>query len=322
MSRNTTIGPCSETMPQAARTRYIDFMAHQHVADENSIQIDSYKADIITLTPAHRQALHELTVSVFWPHRARDLDVFLALGRGYLAIDGIGRPLGSAMYFPVGEDYAMFGMMITTPRLQSYGAGARLLRRIMRDCEGRDLRLSATRAAYRLYEYAGFVPVGTIWQHQGIVRPMRPPTAVPGLEVRPLEPADLAQIHALDSHAYGADRHAMLEMFVRLSDGMVALREGRVVGYALKRDFGKGVVIGPLVAENDRIAMQLATPLLQALEGQFARLDTPVESEQFAAFLASAGLGVFDTVTEMRNGVMRRPQDGLQIYGLSAHSLG
>ncbi|WP_339115201.1 GNAT family N-acetyltransferase [Thioclava sp. GXIMD2076] len=322
MSRNIAIGPCSDAMPQGARARYLDFMARAQTTDENYMQIDSYKAQIVEIAPEHLLAMHELTVSVFWPHRARDLEVFLALGRGYLAMDEIGRPLGSAMYFPVGDDYAMFGMMVTTPRLQSYGTGARLLRRIMRDCEGRDLRLSATRAAYRLYEYAGFVPVGTIWQHQGVARPIRQPSPVSGVEIRPLAPGDLGEVHALDAVGYGAPRREMLDLLLNMSQGVVALRDGKIIGYALSRDFGKGSVIGPLVAGDERIAMQLAAPLIKANEGRFTRLDTPVENEHFAAFLASAGMGVYDTVTEMRNGRMRRPQEGIQVWGLSAHSLG
>ena len=52
------------------------------------------------------------------------------------------------MYFPMGEDFAMLGMMVTVPRLQARGAGKWLLQRVLADCAGRDLRLSATRWAW------------------------------------------------------------------------------------------------------------------------------------------------------------------------------
>ncbi|ASM75007.1 MULTISPECIES: GNAT family N-acetyltransferase [Roseobacteraceae] len=262
------------------------------------------------------------TVAVFWPHRTHDLDVFLSLGQGYIALDEIGRPIGSAMYFKMGSDFAMCGMMVTTPRLQALGAGRRLLRRILKDCEGRDLRLSATKSGYWLYESAGFEPVSTIRQQQGIACPIHLPEPVAGLALRPLTASDREAIHALDRHAYGATRPEVLDVMLDLSSGVVVERDGAVCGHAMMRPFGKGIVIGPVVAENDRMAMQLCAPLIQQCEGRFVRLDTPQQSEHFKVFLSAAGLGVFDTVTEMRMGPFRRATDAAQIYGLVAHSLG
>lgn len=285
------------------------------------IRIDAYDTSAQPLGLAQRQLLHELTVSVLWPHRAHDLDLFLSLGQGYLATDEIGRPVGSAMYFPMGVDFAMLGMMVTVPRLQARGAGKWLLQRVLADCAGRDLRLSATRTGYRLYLAAGFLPVGIIRQQQGIARVILPVQA-PGLQIRALAPGDEAALRALDASAYGAVRARVLDGLLPLSAGTVALRDGVVCGFALQRDFGKGVVIGPVVAEDDAMAMALTAPLIRANAGVFTRFDTPVESEGFVAFLEDAGLAAFDTVTEMRIGPHRRATDGAVIYGLASHSLG
>lgn len=289
---------------------------------ETGLKVDTFMAEVVPIGPALRPLLHELTVSVFWPHRHGDLDLFLSVGRGYVALDEIGRPLGSAMYFPSGADFAMFGMMVTPPRLQAQGAGRWLLRQIMRDCEGRDLRLSATRSGYRLYESAGFTPVGLIRQQQGIARPIYAPDPVAGVSLRPMGAEDLAVLQGLDAPAYGADRGPVLEALMAQSQGLVAERAGRACGYALIRPFGKGQVIGPVVAESEAMAMQLVAPLVQACPGQFLRLDTPQDSELFSAFLAAAGMGMHDTVTEMRIGPQRRATSGAAIWGLAAQSLG
>lgn len=285
------------------------------------LRIDAYDTSAQPLGMAQRQLLHELTVGVLWPHRPHDLDLFLTLGQGYLATDEIGRPVGSAMYFPMGGDFAMLGMMVTVPRLQARGAGKWLLQRVLADCAGRDLRLSATRSGYRLYAAAGFLPVGVIHQQQGIARAI-PPVEAPGLQIRALAPGDEAALRALDASAYGAVRARVLDALLPLSTGTVALRDGAVCGFALQRDFGKGVVIGPVVAEDDAMAMALTAPLIRANAGVFTRLDTPVDSEAFLSFLARAGLAAFDTVTEMRIGPHRRATEGAVIYGLASHSLG
>ena len=285
------------------------------------LRIDAYDASAQPLGLAQRQLLHELTVGVLWPHRARDLDLFLSLGQGYLATDEIGRPVGSAMYFPMGEDFAMLGMMVTVPRLQARGAGKWLLQRVLADCAGRDLRLSATRSGYRLYAAAGFLPVGIIRQQQGIARDVGPVGAA-GIQIRDLQPGDEAALRALDGAAYGAVRARVLDALLPLSTGTVALKGGAVCGFALQRDFGKGVVIGPVVAEDDTMAKALIAPLIRANAGTFMRLDTPVDSKDFVAFLENSGLAAFDTVTEMRIGPHRRATEGAVIYGLASHSLG
>lgn len=294
--------------------------ADDETSGPGRLRLDSYEATARRIRKADRRLLHELTLSVLWPHRDRDLDLLMSLGEGYLALDEIGRAMGSAMYFPVGDDFAMLGMMVTPPRLQAQGAGRWLLQRIMQDCAGRDLRLSATRSGYWLYENAGFVPVGPIWQHQGRARPITAPTPAPDVTIRPGEPADAAAIAALDAHAYGAARAQMLDALIRVSDAVVAVRDGEICGYALMRRFGRGYVIGPLVAENDAIARQLVAPLILRCQGKFLRLDTP--HEEFGGFLASAGLARFDSVTEMRIGPQRRGTEGPVLFGLAAHSLG
>lgn len=288
---------------------------------QSGLRIDAYDTSAEPLGLAQRRLLHELTVGVLWPHRDHDLDLFLSLGRGYLATDEIGRPVGSAMYFPMSDDFAMLGMMVTVPRLQARGAGKWLLQRIMADCAGRDLRLSATRSGYRLYAAAGFVPVGMIRQQQGVARAARAPE-VPGLQIREMRPEDTAAVQALDLAAYGAARTEVLAALMQLSTGLVAVRGGKVRGYALHRPFGRGTVIGPVLATDDAMAMQLVAPLITANAGRFTRLDTPVDSDAFAAFLADAGLTGFDTVTEMRIGPQRRGTKGARIYALASHSLG
>jgi ribosomal protein S18 acetylase RimI-like enzyme len=286
------------------------------------MKVDVFQAHTRQISQRDLPLLHELTVGVFWPHRARDLELFMQLGDGYLALDEIERPLSSAMKFPMGSDFAMLGMMITAPRLQSMGTGRWLLRRLMKECEGRDMRLSATRAGYRLYEGAGFIPVTTIRQQQGRARAITLPDPVPGVSVRPMQPDDVQAICALDHQAFGADRALILELLLTRSEVLVAERAGQIVGFAMIRNFGKGQVMGPVVAESDMMAMQLTGPMIQAREGAFLRLDTPVEEGQFTAFLAASGLGVFDTVTEMRVGPQRRATEGAVTYGLAAHSLG
>ena len=130
--------------------------------------------------------------------------MLIRLGRGIVARDRIGRAVGSAMWFPLGEDAASVGMVIVSPRLQDLGAGQWLMRTILAQTEGRRVVLNATAAAIRLYAALGFQPLGRVFQHQGFVSGA--PLPQDG-RVRPLAPGDAADAHALDSAASGAAGH-------------------------------------------------------------------------------------------------------------------
>ncbi|MCC5960036.1 MAG: GNAT family N-acetyltransferase [Rhodobacteraceae bacterium] len=286
------------------------------------LDLDAYRVHLQPLTPDQRDRLYQMTLGVKWPHRIEDLDLTILVGRGLIGIDEIGRPLCTAMAFPMGDDFATIGMMTTTPRLQMMGAGRWLLQAMLKECQGRDLRLNATRAGFALYQEAGFIPVVPVKQMQGIARAVETPPDVSGLVIRALTDDDHSAIFALDKHAYGACRQHLLTRLLGAGSGTIALRDGQAVGFALRRRFGKGVVIGPVVACDDASAMQLIAPLIHQAEGQFTRMDTPVESAALRSFLDAAGLRYFDTVTEMRIGPHRRATTGPVTYGLAAHSFG
>lgn len=302
--------------------REVKVSSLQQVRSDSHLKVDVFQAATREISLKDLSLLQELIVGVFWPHRDRDLEMLIQLGQGYLALDEIGRPLSSAMKFEMGSEFAMLGMMITAPRLQTLGTGRWMLEQIMEDCGARDLRLSATRAGYRLYKNAGFQPLATIRQQQGIARAIAPPPPLTHTDVRAVEERDWPELLELDTGAYGADRQTILQALQVKSDCFVAERAGQIAGYAMIRNFGRGQVIGPVVADSDALAIQLIAPLIQKRAGTFLRLDTPVEEGELTEFLSAAGLGLYDTVTEMYLGKQRRATTGAVLYGLAAHSLG
>jgi GNAT superfamily N-acetyltransferase len=283
--------------------------------------LESYETTARPLTPEDIAALHELTVSVGWPHRPRDLAFLIEVGDGFVACDEIGRAVGSAMYFPMGADFATIGMMMTTPRLQFQGAGRWLLHKVLERCAGRDLRLDATRQSYRLHESAGFRPVRTIHQHQGIARGVSLPPVPPGASLREASPEDLDAIAALDLAAFGADRRSILGIIMQGCEGVILERDGAPIGFALCREFGRGHVIGPVVAPDEASAISVIAPLVARRIGQFVRLDTGQESTVLNAYLAGAGLRHCNTVTAMIFGRDRTGRDP-SVFALMSHTLG
>ena len=265
---------------------------------------------------------HQLSIGVAWPHRPEDWQLVMRLGEGFIACDAIGRALGSAMWWPFGKNFASIGMVITSPRVQAHGAGRRLMDAILERAGNRDLRLSSTRAGYRLYIALGFQPIGRVFQHQGRARLPDDVENAGDLTIRQVEIGDLDALAALDASAYGADRKPVIAALLPLSTGTVALRDGNPVGFALCRQFGRGHVIGPVVAEDDAMAIALTRPHVAAHEGRFLRVDTAFEQTGFGRFLEAAGMPIYDTVTPMIRGKAHGGKGAVKTYGLVTQALG
>jgi GNAT superfamily N-acetyltransferase len=207
--------------------------------------------------------LHALSMAVGWPHRADDWDFLRTAGHGIAARDDIGRVLGSAMWFPHGSAFATVGMVITSPRLQALGTGQWLMKSVLSACAGRMLRLNATRAARRLYQSLDFVPEKTVFQCQGEAHAEPELTLLlQGATVRRLDASDLAAAVRLDAEAFGVVRDGLIASLFQGSVGYGLFRDDRLEAFALCRRFGRGHVVGPVVAGNDAEAIavvQLAT---------------------------------------------------------------
>jgi hypothetical protein len=263
-------------------------------------------------------ALHNLSIGVNWPHRPKDWEMLIDLGAGLVAEDEIGRVVGSAMCWRMEPDLALVGMVITTPRLQERGAGRWLMDELSVLIGSRDQLLNATRAALPLYLSLGFRPGLTVHQYQGVViaRPKVPAGA------RPMRLTDEPAIRALDASAFAAERGAVLGALLAVSSGTVLERGGAVAGFALCRAFGRGHVVGPVVAGSEADAVALIAPHAAAHAGAFLRVDTREPDGPLRRYVETCGLSVHETVTTMAKGRDRPPAGPAHIYGLASQSFG
>ena len=290
---------------------------------QRSVRLKSFELVARDINDVDVELLHALSISVRWPHRPKDWDFLRRAGRGIVAVDGIGRVFGSAMWFPHGDDFATIGLVITTPRTQAQGGGRWLMDQILEQCGDRNLALNATHAAYPLYVSLGFATEAIVYQRQGEAPQTLP--ALPALngELQALSSDRLKEITALDTRALGINRERLLALLAADASIATLSRGGEVVGYSMCREFGRGHVIGPTVARNDLDAVHLTAVHLKELAGRFARVDTREKDGVFAAFLQQSGLDIAETVTTMSKGrrFLNREDNGPWVYGLAGHAL-
>lgn len=288
-----------------------------------TVRVKSFELMAKDINDVDVKLLHALSIGVGWPHRPKDWDLLRRAGHGIVAVDGIDRVFGSAMWFPYSQEFATIGLVITSPRTQAQGTGRWLMEQVFERCGDRNLTLNSTHAAYHLYLSLGFTKEAIVYLWQGEI--VSPPPPVPALagELSSLSTANIGEIATLDERAFGTNRQKLLALLSEGASVSVLRRGGEAVGFSMKREFGRGHVIGPIVASNDCDAIHLTAVHLRDLAGRFARVDTREQTGLFADFLQQSRLGMTDTVTTMSKGrrFLNRKENEPWVYGLAGHAL-
>jgi GNAT superfamily N-acetyltransferase len=272
----------------------------------------------IQLIADHLPQALMLSQALHWPYRAEDWAFAFRLGRGF-AIETEGRLVGTALWWPYGADHASAGMIIVATEAQRQGIGARLMTALLADAAGRTIILNSTRDGEALYTRLGFTPYGIVNQHQAVLE--RAPPIDVSVPLRAARPDDHTALQALDHRASGMDRAALLEAICAIADMMVVVRDGCITGYACVRRWGRGVVIGPVVARDAADAQALIATLGARHVGEFVRIDVTVASG-LTPWLESIGLPKVDQVVSMSLGAAPQADPQATLYALSNQSLG
>ncbi|WP_172327556.1 GNAT family N-acetyltransferase [Mangrovicoccus sp. HB161399] len=251
--------------------------------------------------PAHLPAALALSEAEGWPHRAADWELALGLSEGVAAL-AEGRLVGCGLLTRFGTA-GRVSMILVDRRHRGRGIGRAILGALADLAGDLPLGLCATPAGAPLYARFGFRAAGQVGQWQGIAQP-RPAAVVRGLP---------AQAAALDRAATGTDRQGLLAALAERGQFLAAPG-----GYAVLRSFGRGRMLGPVVAGGRDAAVSLLRQGAALSAGGFLRVDVPehcgLEDELAAAGLRCAGTGL-----AMARGAVP-PAEGL--WGLASQGFG
>lgn len=256
-----------------------------------------------------------LTQAQSWAYRLEDWSFHFRLGRGWVACAADGRVLGTALWWPYGERFATVGLVVVDRLQQGKGIGRKLMNTVIEDAGARSLQLVSTRAGKRLYEQCGFREHDAICQHVGVATAATGPLQAGPTSFGAVTSADLAEIAQWDAHAFGTDRTSVLTAVLAVGEGVLALRQGRLAGYALARAAGRGTTIGPVVAEDEALAIELIARLVRGRNG-IIRLDVPADATMLREWLESSGIVCIDTAPVMIRGTPMPQGGAARVLGL------
>jgi predicted GNAT family N-acyltransferase len=279
---------------------------------------DNEDVALLPFSRAHLEGALKLSQEMSWPYRIEDWDVALQLGHGFV-LERDGTVIGTAAWWPYGENHASAGMIIVAKAAQGRGYGARLMDALLASARPRTIALNSTAEGFMLYRRRGFAPIGVIYQHQGI--PKECHGALRSWLVRPMAASDFDAITLLDREATGLERRPLLDRLVQSGDGYVLRHDGVARGYAISRRFGRGHVIGPVVAESRVDARALIDAALAGLGRCFVRIDTSASS-QLGEWLEGIGLQQVSDATTMILGAPPPSIGPARLFALANQSFG
>jgi predicted N-acetyltransferase YhbS len=275
------------------------------------------EVDLVMFGPEHINGAMSLSRQARWPHRREDWQMMLELSDGTVVLDANGRVVGTILLTRYGQDCAAINMVIVDETVRGHGLGRKLMESAIALADERPLRLVATVEGLPLYKKLGFAEGGTIRQHQGEVR------LVASSRGFALATGDeIAAIKRLDRDAFGADRSALIDHLANAGKFAVIRRDRVVTGYAALRAFGRGEVIGPIVATSADEAKALIAFFASSRTGAFLRIDTDSDSG-LADWLEKIGLQHVGGGIAMSNYAPKKPNHArVRTFALASQALG
>jgi GNAT superfamily N-acetyltransferase len=213
-----------------------------------------------------------------------------------------GEIIGTVATIRYGARFGWIGMVLVHPSAQGRGTGAALLREATdRLVDMPATRLDATPAGQPLYRKHGFVDECSLtrMEARSVSIDHRPHSLV-----RSMTRGELSEVVAMDHEVFGAPRGDLLQW---MYDGaphfaFVAERRRNLCGYVFGRHGHEFDHLGPIVADDLDVAVNLTKAGLAQHRDQAFVIDALHHDESWIRFLESAGFRPQRSFTRMYRG--------------------
>ncbi|MFG1373696.1 GNAT family N-acetyltransferase [Xanthobacter oligotrophicus] len=278
---------------------------------------------IRTLDPAEVETAVDWAAREGWNPGLADASAFLAQDRtafrGLFRDGALAAVISSTAYE---GGFAFVGFYICRPDLRGRGLGLALWRETFAGLNG-TVGLDGVLAQQDNYARSGFVLA-----HRNIRYGGTAPAGAQNLRVQDPRVVDIAPAHrdgvaAIDAACFGFARPDFLKAWLAPPFGRACafIAEGTVMGYGVIRRCREGHKIGPLFADDAKVAAALFGTLVATAQGGPVFLDVPEPNAAARALTEGAGLApVFETARMYRGPAPDLPL--ARIFGITSFELG
>ena len=243
---------------------------------------------------------------------------FRADPSGFLVALLDGLPIGCISAVSYAGRFGFIGLYIVVPEHRGKGYGMALWREAIGRLPGHNIGLDGVVAQQENYRKSGFHPAYRNIRYSGSVWPIPPicPAIVP------LSSLAIEAVTNYDARFFPAPRHDFLAAWISQPDSLALgfVGDGKLAGYGVIRACRSGHKVGPLFADDPKIARDLLLHLV-ARTGAGSYLDVPETNPAAVALAQEFGMQkVFETA-RMYTG--EPPTVNLQgTFGITTFELG
>lgn len=281
--------------------------------------------DVQPIDAALSEAVWPLSVEAGWNQNLADWRFMLGAGRGFGCVGPDGRWQASSLVLPLGQKLAWISMVLVTRDRRRGGVGTGLLKRCIDEVRlaGAVAGLDATEQGRPIYLPLGFHDLYPIarWHFDAARDVVQPPA---GVTLRALGPADLPRLALYDRPLTGMERPSILAHLALRQPGRAWIAEdtaGKTVGYVLGREGRVATSLGPVVADNEAIALALISKAAAAAPGPFI-IDVPVLHRAMRGWLERQGAVTPRGYMRMTLGDAKGLDDATHVFALAGPELG
>ena len=185
-----------------------------------------------------------------------------------------GRPVACISVVRYGPGFGFLGFYIARPEVRGKGYGIQIWQAGMARLKGRNVGLDGVVAQQHNYKKSGFRPAWNNIRHEGPPPPAVPPAGVTLDDARTV-PFD--RLAAYDRRFFPDARDHFLAPWIGLPEraGLVAVKDGALLGMAVIRTCRAAARIGPLYAASPDIAAALVAALAAKAGATSVAIDIP-----------------------------------------------
>lgn len=281
--------------------------------------------EVRPIDAAHCEAVWPLSVEAGWNQNLADWRFMLGAGRGFGCTGPDGRWQASSLILPLGQKLAWISMVLVTRQRRRGGLGTGLLKRCIDEVRsaGAVAGLDATEQGRPIYLPLGFHDLYGIsrWHFDGTKDAVPPPV---GVTLRPIAPADLPRLALYDRPLTGMERPAILAHLALRQPGRAWIAEdaaGKITGFVLGREGRMATSLGPVVADNEAIALALIARSAAAAPGPFI-IDVPQTHRAVRDWLEKQAATTPRGYMRMTLGDAKGLDDPTHVFALAGPELG
>ncbi|MGF6654872.1 ribosomal protein S18 acetylase RimI-like enzyme [Paraburkholderia youngii] len=228
-----------------------------------------------------------------------------------------GEPVACISAVAYDERFGFIGLYIVKPAFRARGFGLRTWQHAMRYLGDRTIGLDGVVAQQQNYKKSGFQLAYRNIRFQGVVRAASTPRLTNAREI------PFAQLLAYDSACFSTNRSRFLADWIAQSQALALADVGndQIRGYGVLRRCRSGYKIGPLFADDARIANDLFDGLVASAAGEVIALDVPEVNAAAVALAERYGMvSAFETARMYTRAAPAIPVQ--RVFGVSTFELG